>query len=307
MRIPISLAIVFLLPSASFAQNKEVQDALNRKLDTLRYVHSLQQPNGGFAPALPEGDAKPTATLRGTSAAVRAMKYLSGLSAAKDAVPNAGKTAEFVLSCYDPKTGGFADTPGGKPDVYVTAVGVMAAEELDIVKAKFAKAMDYLKENAKTFEDVRIGAAAVEAWGVKDCPFELDEWFKIAEAHLAKVSDDAPKNGGARDMASAAAMLLRLGRTPPAAAAAAKTLAEGQREDGGWGKKDAKASDLETTYRVMRAFHLLKEKPKDVAKLREFLDKCRNRDGGYGTAPGEKSGVGGVYFATIVTKWLDEK
>ena len=85
-----------------------------------------------------------------------------------------------MLKCYDPKTGGFAE-PGGKPDVTITSIGVMAAMELGIPKEKFAKAMDYLKENAKTFEDVRIGAAAVEAWGVKDCPFKFDEWMKIAD------------------------------------------------------------------------------------------------------------------------------
>ena len=95
-------------------------------------------------------------------------------------MPNKDKHAAFVLKCYDPKTGGFADTPGGKPDVASTSIGVMAAAELGIPHEKYAKAMDYLKENAKTFEEVRIGAAAVEAWGVKDCPFDLKEWQAVA-------------------------------------------------------------------------------------------------------------------------------
>ena len=56
----------------------------------------------------------------------------------------------------------------------------------------------------------------------------------------------------------------------------------------------------------MRALMLLKEKPKDAKKLREFIESHRNKDGGYATKPGDKSSMSGVYYATIVTKWLDE-
>ena len=56
----------------------------------------------------------------------------------------------------------------------------------------------------------------------------------------------------------------------------------------------------------MRAFHLLKEKPKDVAKAKAFVASCRNADGGYGVKPGDPSGVGGVYYVAILGKWLDE-
>src|SRR5207245_7984448 len=70
-------------------------------------------------------------------------------------------------------------------------------------------------------------------------------------------------------------------------------LRNGQQADGGFGKEGEKGSDSETTYRVMRAFHLLKEKPKDVAKVNEFLGKCRNADGGYGVVSGQPSPVSG--------------
>ena len=96
----------------------------------------------------------------------------------------------------------------------------MVAMELGIPKEKFAKAMDYLKENAKTFEEVRIGAAAVEAWGVKDCPFKLDEWFAIAGRHIETSDQDgSPEqlhDGGAREIGSCIAFVLRL-RTRTAA------------------------------------------------------------------------------------------
>ena len=68
----------------------------------------------------------------------------------------------------------------------------------------------------------------------------------------------------------------------------------------------ATASDMETTYRVMRALYLARERPKQSAALRDFVGQCRNPDGGYGPKPGDKSSVGGVYYAMIVTKWLDE-
>ena len=304
-----ALAIVLVLPSLSFAQTKEMVEAIEQKLATIRYLQALQDKDTGAFKATANAKGQ---SLRATSAAVRSLKYLTGKKIA-EAVPNAKGTAAFVMSCFDPKTGGFADSPGGKPDVALTAVGVMAAVELEIPKDKFAKAMDYLNENAKTFEDVRIGAAAVEAWGVKDCPFDLKPWYDIAgRYHRTEYSRSEPrpdpKDGGARILGSTSAMSIRLGQNfrPAVMTQFGDELRNGQRDDGGWGKKDEKASDQESTYRVMRALMLLKEKPKDIAKLSEFIAKCRNEDGGYGVKPGEASSASGVYFATIIAKWLDD-
>jgi hypothetical protein len=86
-----------------------------------------------------------------------------------------------------------------------------------------------------------------------------------------------------------------------------QVLRDGQRQNGGWGKDtDAIGSDLETTYRVMRCFVMLKARP-DVEGVRSFVAKCRNEDGGYGVAPGQPSSVGGTYFAAIITHWLKQK
>ena len=298
-----AFALLFLLPPFASAQTKEMIEQIERKLDsdrTAKWVFSLQDPDGGFylAPQDPNTDAAPRPSLRATNGAVRALKY-RGFPLLKG---EREKHAKFVLSCYDPKTGAFAE-PGGKPDVAMTSIGVMAAIELGIPKEKFAKAMGYLKENAKTFEEVRIGAAAVEAWGVKDCPFKLDEWFKIA-GDSERPFDNAKDH--ARDTASVAATWLRLGKALPVPSRSWDILKAGQRDDGGWGKKGEKSSDIESTYRVMRALMLLKEKPKDAKKLRAFLDSHRNEDGGYATKPGDKSTMSGVYYATIIGKWLDE-
>ena len=294
MRLTLAFLVLFV-PAVSVAQTPEIDAAVKAKLATIRYVRGLQTDGGGFRPA---ADAN-APSLRATSAAVRTLKYLGS------DVPSKGKLAAFVLSCFDPQTGGFADAPGGQPSVTLTSVGVMAAVELGIPREKFAKAMDYLKANAKGFEDIRIGAGAVEAWGVKDCPFDLTPWLNfVNEMGGGKRRD--PKDGGARDVGSVAAFRLRLGRELPHRSGVVKALRDGQRDDGAWAKADATGSDLEATYRVMRAFYLLKEKPADVAKLRAFVAKCRNVDGGYGVAPGQPSNVGATYYAAIVTKWLDE-
>jgi hypothetical protein len=175
---------------------------------------------------------------------------------------------------------------------------------LGIPHEKYAKAMDYLRENAKTFDEVRIAAAAVEAWGVKDCPFKLDAWVKVATDYAAKPD---PKEDASRAAGSAAAFFLRLGqKLPPDLEVASLTLRSGQRKDGGWGKAEGN-SDIETTYRVMRALMLLRVKPKDVSKLREYLESHRDKDtGGYATKPGDKPSMSGVYYSVIVSKWLDE-
>jgi hypothetical protein len=311
MRLSFALFVAFT-PSIALAQ---APDAATRKKETLKWVIALEDPTGGFyaAPKEPGSDVKPQPSLRATSSAVRAIKYLSG------EVPNKDKHAAFVLSCFDPKTGGFAEL-GGKPDVAITSIGVMAAAELGIPKEKYAKAMDYLKENAKTFEDVRIGAAAVEAWGVKDCPFKLAEWVKIADKQAFPInpmptfSPESLLDGEARELGSFVAFNVRLGFGPSINLGVGpsgfeflgRLLGQGQREDGGWGKRGEKSSDIETTYRVMRALMLMKEKPKNVPALRKFVESHRNKDSGYATKPGDKSSVGGAYYAVIVTKWLDE-
>ncbi len=303
-----AIPLLLLFPTISFAQTKEMIDAVEHKLAkqrTAKWVLEQEAPDGGFylAPQDPKSDAAPKPMLRATNGAVRALKYLGFplLNTERE------KHAAFVLKCYDPKTGAFAE-PGGKPDVAITSIGIMAAMELGIPREKFAKAMDYLKANAKTFEEVRIGAAAVEAWGVKECPFDVKAWRAI----VAKdVGGKLPpiESGGARVIGSVTAFTLRLGiqqpaDTPPERLAAA--MSRGQLPDGGWAREGAKDSDVESTYRVMRAFMLLREKPKDVKKLREFVESHRNKDDGYATKPGEKSSMSGVYYATIITHWLDE-
>jgi prenyltransferase beta subunit len=296
--VKIAFATLLILPNLAVAH----QTAEQKKL-TVEWLTGLQDPNGGFyaVPRNPKSETKAAPSLRATNACVRALKYLVAT------VPDAEKHTAFVLKCYDPKTGGFADTPGGKPDVAATSAGVIVATELGIPHEKYAKAMHYLKENAKTLEDVRIGAAAVEAWGIKDCPFKLDEWQKIALVEGTPQLSGLWPNGEERMLGTLATIMRQLGQDQDyGSKKVAIGLHGGQLSDGGWMKPDARGSDIESTYRVMNAYHLLKEKPKDVARVRKFVNSHRNEDGGYAMKPGEKSSVEGTYYAVSLLMWLDE-
>ena len=59
-------------------------------------------------------------------------------------------------------TGIYADRPGGIGDVTTTAVGMMAAAELE-PKTHFADSVEYLAKTAKTFEERRLAVAGFEA------------------------------------------------------------------------------------------------------------------------------------------------
>ena len=50
---------------------------------------------------------------------------------------------------------------------------------------------------------------------------------------------------------------------------------------------------------------MLKRKP-DLAKLREFIARSRNADGGYGPRPNAPSTASATYQAAIVLHWADE-
>ena len=64
MRLSFALVLVFLLPSASFAQTEEMIKDIEKKLATLKtakWILTQAAPDGGFylAPQDPKADAKP--------------------------------------------------------------------------------------------------------------------------------------------------------------------------------------------------------------------------------------------------------
>jgi hypothetical protein len=268
---------------------------------TIAYVQKLQTPDGGFRSHDPKPDAvKILPTLRATSSAVRAFHYLGG------DVPNKDACVKFVETCFDAESGGFADTPKGNPDVFSTAVGLMAVTELKMPTEKYANGgIKYLSNHAKSFEEIRIAAAGLERLNAKSS--KNDDW--LMEVVKLQNSDGTfgKGPGAARATGSSVVTLLRLGGKVNHSDAILKTLKAGQRQNGGYGKEnDEIASDLETTYRVMRCFVMLKAKPGNIEGIRSFVAKCRNEDGGYAITPGQPSSVGGAYFAAIITHWLKD-
>lgn len=287
-RHALMLAVLLAAPPALRAQTAEQKQA------TIAYLQGLQLADGGFGP---QATATSKSSLRATSSGLRALKYFGGDARDRPAA------AAFVGRCFDKATGGFADQPGGKPDVLVTAVGLMAVVELKMPAEPYTSAgVKYLADNAKGFEDVRIAAAGLEA--VRQRPAAADAWLK--EVAKTRRDDGSYGDGGPRDTGGAAVVVLRLSGELTHRDAVLKTVRAGQQPDGGFAKTGSKTSDMETTYRVMRCFMMTKERPADVAGLREYVAGCRNGDGGYGAAPGQPSSVSGAYFAGIVLYWLDK-
>src|SRR5262245_40144033 len=146
--------LVLLLVAPAWAQTADEKKA------SIAYVQQLQGDDGGFVAGVVPGKRGPS-SLRATSAAVRALHYLGG------EVPSAEKCKKFVAGTFDAETGGFRDgPPESRPDVNTTAVGLMAVAELKMPVEKYAgPATKFLTANAKTFEDIRITAAGLEAIG----------------------------------------------------------------------------------------------------------------------------------------------
>jgi prenyltransferase beta subunit len=263
---------------------------------TVAYLQKLQAGDGGFRAA---AGAK-NSGLRATNGALRALKYFGGKAPDRDAC------ASFVKACYDKDSGGFADTPGGKPDVATTAVGLMALVELNLPTEAYADAaVRYLGANAKTFEEIRIAAAGLEAVGKQ--PAQAADWLRQIDRLRNPDGTFGKGDAVARDTGGATVVELRLGVKLKDPRAVIDVLDGGERADGGFGKQGAAGSDLESTYRVVRCYHMLGAKPKAADKCREFIGRCRNADGGYGVAPGQPSSVSGTYFAGILLHWLAEK
>ena len=275
-----------ILLTACLAAPPALTDA--EKQATADYLATLAGPDGGYSRQA--GQPTSLRALRGVN------KCLTLLG---KSLPDPEKSKKFADSCR--VEGGFADRPGGKPDVTSTAVGVMAAVELGMPAGDELRFVD---ERAKEFEEVRIGAGAFEAAG--KLPGRMKEWEAVVrdQAELRK-RIRLTKGGMVRMIGGETAALLRLKLDLMDKAGATDMLRTGQANDGGFntGPDDA-PSDLETTYRVMRALHMLGAEAAKPDELVAFIAKCRNADGGYGTKVGEASSASGAYYALTVLKWL---
>jgi prenyltransferase beta subunit len=294
------LGLVLLVPCAVAARPPTAAE----KTATLAYLASLRKSDGGYAA---DADPRTPATVPATSSALRAIRYFGGQP------DNPAATLRFLLSCRHIERGGFGPQPGAAPEVRTTALALMACRELAADSLSPSEVRDifrkYLAAEARTFEEIRIAAAAYEAWYDKQPDPALDT---LRQKWLAQVRQDRQPDGSwgrgegaARDTASAVVTLLRLGasREEDLRQVVRDKVLAAQRSDGGWGKAGSSRSDLETTYRVMRCLHMLGLKP-DVAKCQAFVHSCRQPDGSYSLEPGQPGNASSTYFAGIVLHWL---
>ena len=271
-----------------------------QKQSTVKWLQELQVADGGFIPAPVDArlDTNPKGGLRATSSALRALKYFGGSPKDKSAA------AKFVASCYDATSGGFADQPGGKPDVFSTAVGLMASVEVGVKPESVEKSVTFMAENAKDFEEIRIAAAGMEAVG--QLAPHAERWRRYLQGRANQDSSFGQGSEKPRATGGTVVAILRLGGKVEHPDKVIEILNQGQNKDGGFGKDDTGASDLESSYRITRCHHMLNAKPARVDALKDFIAKCRNADGGYGVQPGKPSTVSGTYFAGIILHWLGE-
>src|SRR5262249_53996756 len=154
-----------------------------------------------------------------------------------------------------------------------TASGLMAVAEMKIADdATVNGAIKYFSENAKTFEELRIAVAGLEAVNKTSPAFA--RWTAVV---LEDRNDDGTFGSGAvkaRDTGGKAVALLRMGVPLDKKEAVVGFLRSAQNSDGAWSKAEG-GSDLESTYRIMRAFWMLKEKP-DLDRLAAFIARCRH-------------------------------
>lgn len=126
----------------------------------LAFLRTHQLPSGGFVTKLPEKGKELVPSIRTTRTAVRVHRLL-GVDP-----PNPDKILEYLLACYDEKTGGFADRPGEKPDPISTSVALMALQELKKPTDKYLeKALAFMGEKTAGFEQVRMVASGLEETG----------------------------------------------------------------------------------------------------------------------------------------------
>jgi prenyltransferase beta subunit/pimeloyl-ACP methyl ester carboxylesterase len=256
---------------------------------TAAFAAAHQNKDGGFAAKVGQ-----PSTLSATNSGVRVLKHVGG------SVPDILGCVKFVKSCRD-ASGGFAPTPGGKPDVTTTAIGLMAASELKIADPAMIKdATDFLSKNAKSFEEVRMAIAGMEAVAAK--PPDFSRWNDQIQAMRNPDGTFGEGPGQTFATGGAAAAILRMGLKLDKREAVIAALKAGQRPEGGW-SKDAGPADLPSSYRVMRAFYMLGEKP-DVERLLGFIARCRQSDGSYSVVPEQAGNLGGTYNATIIIRWL---
>ena len=164
MRRSTSIAIVLTAYVTAWATPTSRAQTPAEFAQTAAFAAAHQNKDGGFA-----AKSGGPSSLGGTNAGLRVLRHVGG------SVPDVLACVSYVKSCRT-ADGGFASTPGGTSDFITTAIGLMAASELKINDPKLIRgAVAYLGRNARSFEEVRMAAAGLEAIGVASP--EIPRWF----------------------------------------------------------------------------------------------------------------------------------
>ena len=192
--------------------------------------------------------------------------------------------------------------PGGKPDVVTTAIGLMAASELKIADPAMIKAaVDYLGKNAKSFEEVRMAIAGLEA--VHGTSPDFSEWNEMLQGMRNPDGTLGEGPGQAYATGGAGAAILRMGLKLDKRDAVVAALKAGQRPEGGWSKDDGPARPGRDLPHHAGPVHAAREaRHRAIADVRRPLPPVRRqlRE----QAGRTRRSLGGTYTATIVIYWV---
>lgn len=295
----ITTGFILLWAGLGLAQSTPKPSALlssEKAAKTASYVLGLHASEGGYS-----AQKGSSPSLRATLSARRSLKLLG------EKAPNPEKDVQFVASCVDAE-GGFSDRPGMPSSTALVLSGLLVATDLGMHNMpEYDRLIEtnkrLLLNNAKTFEEVRMGAAVYEALGVPSP--RRNEWVRIIRAAHSDVGGYGPPNSRLRDTGGAVAALLRL--KEPLAKKEKEYLQEfllnGQGREGGFGMTDTAPPDLDCSYRIGRALWMLGSSP-DATKMRAFLASCRSPSGAYAPHPGEEPTLVDTYRALIISSWL---
>lgn len=274
---------------------------------TIEYLHSLQGPGGGYRSSVNDQNDREVERLRATFAALSALRCVDGEKR------NLELTKRFLKACQDLNSGGYSDVPGGRPSVVLTGLGILAIEEIKLPNMQLDRtvelsrmqeeALQYLQSGkVKTFDEVCLAAKAIDGRQQTLQPTIRKDWQSvIAQATLESA------NRGRRQvhMAVSAATLLRIRAPIHSREEIVKSIKASQCLDGGFAYDQGTRSDLELTYQIMDALHVLGQLPFKRTQMRRFVTEHRNQDGGYGLAPKSQSTAVATFYASQILEWLE--
>jgi len=154
-----------------------------------------------------------------------------------------------------------------------------------------------MSENAKEFEEIRMAAAGMEAAG------QRTTFARVWLVNLQRrANPDGSYGKGAeipRATGGTVAAILRLGGKAGGFRLGHRHT-EQRTEQGRWfGKDDTGASDLESSYRIMRCYHMLKPSAASGGRPRIHRRVPQRRWRVRGSTRGSPSNVSGTYLLAL--------